>query len=235
MLSGCTARTEPPSPAEEAEATRALSLLGAADDSTLTHAFAQVSARAHTRFSRIWQQIGQRPPATVMRVVRQGLGRDAVIVSEGRTGSFAKGFTGAPTNLLRVDSLAEHLVEKDPAHLSTRFAEDFIYRILLDTVMWNRPVQVIAIEARPNSAQSVKEARYYLDQGVLTAFYWVQVRQSLFFSENTRYFLQIRPDAHGAWVPHHIHMSTNLAFPLRPARRLGQSATVYDYREAVPK
>ncbi len=183
----------------------------------------------------MWQQIGQRPSATVMRVVRQDLGRDAVIVAEGRTGSFAEGFAGAPASLLRVGALAEHIVEKNPAHLSTRFAEDFIYRILLDTVMWNRPVQVIAIEARPNSAQPVQKARYYLDQGTLTAFYWEQVRQSFFFSENTRYFLQVRPDAHGAWVPHHIHMSTNLALPLRLARRLGQSTTVYDYRESMPQ
>ncbi len=192
-------------------------------------AFAQVTAPQHTRYSRVVQQLGQSPTAIVERIVRQAPPQDAQVVAQSERGAFAGGFSGPSQNTLTIEDLAEHIVEEDPAHLSTRFSEDFVYQTLPDTVLWNRPVQVIAIRARTNAAQPVQYARYYLDQETVVAIYIERVRRTLFFSENTRYYLQIRPHKSGAWVPYHAHVYTELALPLRPVRRLGRTTTLYGY------
>ena len=228
MLAACAAAPNPPTTAEEAAALQALALLRAADDSTLVRAFTEVNAHAHSRLSRITQQIGTRPAATATRLVRQEPQGDAEVASLSETGAFSEGFSGASPNMVSIYDLAGHIVEADPHHLSTRFSEDFVYRMLPDTVLWKRPVQVVAIEARPHSTQPVRKAYYYLDQGTLAAIYLVRTRRTMFFSEHTRYYVQVRPVAQ-RWVPYQIGLSTELTFPLRPTRRLSRSATLFAY------
>ena len=232
VLPCCSARPELPTAAQQADAARALAVLSAADIELLPQAFAEVNARRHTRYSRLVQQIGSKMPATVARIVRQGPESDAVVVAHYESGVVASGFRGVPANTLRVDAVAEQIIETEPAHLSTRFAEDFLYETLPDTMRWNRPVQVIAISARPNAPQPVREARYYVDQGVVVGLYIRRQRRTLFFSEDTRYYLEVRPDGYGAWVPHQLHIATDVALPLRPVRSLERMMTFYAYENS---
>ena len=233
IQSACTSSPALPTPAEAAEAERILAFLESADDSTLLRAFAQADAHAHVRLSHIAQQFGMRPRATVTRTVRQNAPGDAVITAQAETGSFAAGLTDHVPASLAVGPWAQHIVDPHPPHRNTRFAEDFIYRVLSDTVMWNRPVQVLSVEARTHAAQPLRKARYYVDQGTITGIYMEHARRTLFFVEDTRYYLQVRPGPQGRWVPHHIHASTQLLFPLRSARRLSRSTTLFAHRESA--
>jgi len=230
ILQGCAPRPAPPEPAEEAAATQVLERFDSIDDSTLTRVFGEVNNREHTRSLHVAQRIGTRSAATIDRIVHQVPGQEANVLSQSETGTFAHGFRGPTANTLNSVALVNDILEEDPAHLSARFAEDYIYRMLPDTTLWDRVAQVIAIDAREGSRQPVRKARYSIDQGIVVGTYLERVHEALFFSERSYYYIQARPLPQGGWVPSHIHLSVTLNLPLRSKRTLERSETFYLYR-----
>jgi len=192
--------------------------------------FGQVNNLEYTRSLRVAQRIGTRAAATIARVVRQLPGQEAEVIAQSEAGNFAHGFRGPIANTLNNEGLADHVLEEDPAHLSARFAEDYVYRTLPDTVLWNRPIQLIAIDAREGSQQAVRKARYYIDQDVVVGVYLERVHDALFFSEQSHYYIQARPLPQEGWAPYKIYVSVTLNLPLRATRRLERSETFYLYR-----
>ena len=158
---------------------------------------------------------------------------DRAVVHEASDGEFARGVLASGADSLALDQLAGHLVDENPPHLSARFAEDYVYRLLPDTSLWGRPTQVISIAARTNTP--LRRALYFLDGPTLVALYWEEERNSLFSRESAEYFVQMRPLDGGSWAPYHLHISSRLVLPFMPARSLRRSITLFDYQDASSK
>ena len=220
----------PVATAQDSEETSlVMSALEEMDGALLQRAFERLSEYAHTRYSRTEQRIAGL--ATMERITRHSVDSSVTVLSERASGDFTANGDGAEPKFLH---RPEHIIPEDPPYLSERFREAFEYRFLPDTLLWGRETQVIAIRARPGAPHAVRHARYYLDRASnsLVALFLERSAGGMFFTERSRYFLQLRPGPHRAWVPHHIHVESRLALPFRRPRKVSRTATFYSYGAA---
>ena len=205
--------------------------LQAVDDSILVHQFSSLSAREHHRHMRSTQVIENQSVASVERIVRNTPGGDAEVIAETWLGNFEQGFINRFSSIPDPSNLAASIIEDNPQYLSARFAEDYTFRVLPDTLLGHKSVQVVSIEALEGTDQPIRKAVYYIDQNTVVALLLEHTRRTLFFTEASHYYLEMRANNGQSWAPHHIYISTRLALPLRPRRTLTRSATFFKIQD----
>lgn len=133
-------------------------------------------------------------------------------------------------------ALISSLLPEDPPYLADKYFEDFRYSVLPDTLLLGRLARVIHVAANPASGrkQQVQEVRYFIDDelGDLVALSIRQSTQTLFYSESSTCFVQLRRSPGLDWVPYLIRLATQLKLPLRPAVSLLRTEAFYGYAEA---
>lgn len=136
-----------------------------------------------------------------------------------------------PPDLTRIPS---HVLPDDPPYLSARFHEDYRYRLLPDTLLWDRHTHVIDIWAN-DASQSITHARYFVDRQTndIVAVSIERTENTLFFVEASRFYLSLRPGPGQTWVPHHMRFVSQLKLPLHPVRTIRTATTFYDYAAAT--
>ena len=117
--------------------------------------------------------------------------------------------------------------------IAPRNRDAILYRFLPDTTLWEAATQVIEVRARPGSgdAQSIRRTHLYLDRasGELVAVYIERTEGDLFFSEESRFYLHIRPAPDSGWVPSTARFLTRLRLPLRSPRQFRCVSAYYAY------
>lgn len=232
---------ENPRPAEtpalqsETERAPALSALAAARPDGLTNAFATVSTYAHTRRSRTETRSHDQIAAVGQTLRMHGLD-DAMppdILALDTLGAAPADMTEypLPPDLTHIPS---HVLPDDPPYLSARFHENYQYRLLPDTLLWDRPTQVIDISAS-DASQSITHARYFVDQQTsnIVAISVERTENTLFFVEASRFYVSLRPGPGREWVPHHMRFVSRLKLPLHPVHTIRTATTFYDYAVAT--
>lgn len=132
-----------------------------------------------------------------------------------------------------MSALISSLLPEDPAYLEDRYVEDFRYSMLPDTLLLGRLTRVMQVTARParGRKQPVEEVRYFIDSelGDLVALSIRQSTQTLFYSESSTCFIQLRQLPDLEWAPYLLRIATRLKLPLRPAVSLSRTEAFYGY------
>jgi hypothetical protein len=210
-----------------------------------------LSGYAFTREVRTEQRA---PDGTLLasseRSERHPLTGPPVVMTSNANGAFDEGLFGgseAPDSALH--NLAEYLLPEDPAYLSPRHRDAFTFHFMPDTLIWGSPAQVIEVRARPEAGegQNIQVARYFVEAGRdrLLAMYLERVDKALFFREEGRYAIYLRPldfardrplDSAGdrpvdgdRWVPGSTAFHTRIRTPFRPLQTFSTTATYAEF------
>lgn len=225
---------------DPAERDAVLAALESLKQDTLRNAFAGLVRYRYTRYTRTEQHDATQRTAFseyITRIDRHNGQRTQTILQADSTGAFDIGALGGfvTANPARRDaeSLPEYVLTDDPPYLAPRNRDAFLYRFLPDTLFWDAPTQVIEVLAHPinGTVQSIRRTRFYLDRATneLIAIYLERTENALFFDEESRFYLRLRPAPDGGWVPFNVRFRTRLSLPLRPPRHLYTVSTYYSY------
>lgn len=228
---------------EAAERDAAFDALDRIDGTAFREAFSQLSGYTFTRHVRTEQHA---PDGTLLasreRSERHPRTGPPVVMTSNANGAFDGGlFAGdeAPDSALH--NLAEYLLPDDPAFLSPRHRDAFTFHFLPDTLIWGSPARVIEVRVRPEAGddQNIQRARYYVEAGQdrLLAMYLERIDKALFFREEGRYALYLRPLDSARdrplggdrWVPGNTAFHTRIDTPFRPLQIFSTTATYAEF------
>ncbi|MEM1041370.1 MAG: hypothetical protein AAGI91_01970 [Bacteroidota bacterium] len=226
LLAACA--EPPPTPlsaTEAAERDSILALLGALDPDDLTRAFARLGAAPHVLETQV-EQLGADGTLLASRTrTTQHTADGVTMVSTDSAGAFAFGaFGGEAVWRAALDEppVAPRL-PADAPWLDARGREAFRFGTAPDTLLGDRPVRVLTVEARPGEGdgQPLRSARLYLDPETeaLVGFRLRRVMDAVLFGETTASSVLLHPGPDG-WRPYRTHVETMLGAPLATPRRL---------------
>lgn len=228
--------------AQEASRDSVLALLQSLRAEAIDTAFAQLTTLAFTRRVRTEQLDGDRVVASRTRVQRYPGGGAAspTLLRRDSSGTFDFGFlerfVGPGAEQESAVARPPNVVPDDPAYLSPRNREAYTYRLLPDTTLSGRTVQVIDVQARPDAEEkpSIRHARFYVDRvsGRLVAVRLARAKRTLLFDEDSQFFMRLQPGPDGRWVPHSTRYQTRLHLLLGTPRQFRTAASYTRYRTA---
>lgn len=222
-----------------AERDSIFTVLGAVDQAPFRAAFAQLEHHGFTRYTRTEQfDRGDYLVAFQEQVVRHALdgGRRAYLTqSLDSAGTFDYGyFSGfVSENVTSQDppDLTSYVLPEDPAYLLERNRDAYVFRILPDTLMWDMVARVVEVRARPaeGDGKNIRRVRLYVDRGTntLIAVYMERIDLAMWFREESRFYVHIRPAASGAWVPYNTRFESRISVPFRPTQLFRTVSTYY--------
>ena len=232
-LAACTDAPPPPLSSDAAaERDSVLVLLRAADMGALASAFDRLDAFRYQVETRTEQfdAVGQ---ATASRTVTADVTpqadapvADVVLADSNGTfdyGGFARFASSADGDLLPGDNPALLLVPEDPDYLDARNREAYTYRFAPDTLLGDRRVRVLYVQARPGEGDDkpIRRARLYLDPatGDLVGLRLLRTMNSLLFSERSDATILLQAGPAGGWLPHRTRFETSLGALFTADRR----------------
>ena len=185
----------------------------------------QGELRAYLERTLRYNSRGEEPAASVLEVDSSGT------FAFGLLGRFA---VGGEIDVERPTRLTERLLPEEPAYLSERNREAFLYSLEQGTTRAGRPVRILVIEARPGEGdeQTIRRVRLYVERQSrqLVALYLERADQDIFFSERSRLYAETKPTSDGAyWLPSRTRFHAQLDLPLQPPRAFRTSSVYYDY------
>ncbi len=223
-LAACTPTPEPVARAEAAQRDSALAILRSLDRAPLMAAFDGL-ARPY-RVETLVEQLGAdgEPAAFRSRTLRVGQGGAEVVAADsagaldfGAFGALAGG--GAWTGEVGANPVPLTLPE-EPAWLDPRGREAFRFGFAPDTLLGERRVRVLTVEARPGEGddQPLRRARLYVDGEVsLVGFRLHRRMDAVLFGEASTVAVELHPGPEG-WRPHRVQLETALDAPLAAPR-----------------
>jgi hypothetical protein len=213
--------------------------LGTIDQETFTRAFSRLTDKSYTRYTRT-EQFDEEDYLIAFgeRVLRHGAGKTE-LVDHDSAGTFDYGyfsrFVSKTVDAYDPTDLARHIVPDDPAYMSARNREAYVYRTLPDTLMWDMVARVIEIRARPDEGdgQNIRRVRLYVERSSnkLIAMYLERIDLALWFREESRFYVHVRPTPAGEWVPYNTRFETLIRVPFRSAQRFRTVSTYYSFSE----
>lgn len=223
-LAACTEPApEPLSPADAAERDSVLALLRTADTDVLAAAFNRLDAFRYHVETRT-EQLGADGQTRAFRAIsadvapEAGAPRADVLLTDSAGtfdyGGFAALAADAEEHPLPADNPATLVLPDDPAYLDPRGRDAFQFRFAPDTLLGDRRVRVLRVEARPGEGddQILRRARLYLDPatGVLVGVRLHQRMASVLFSEASDMTILLQPGPAGGWLPDFTRYETAL-------------------------
>ncbi len=221
-----------------------LAALCTMEHSALQRAFDRLPAYAFTRRMRTEQYArdGGGLRAAEERTVRYRPAAGSFAVLESRSsGTFDSGWMGglffSGQESPRLSDRAPHLLPEAPAYRSGRTQAAYAYRLLPDTLLWGRPVQVLDVRLRPEADQqpSLRRARLFVDRASrqLIALRLLRVDGSALFREASLWQARLRPAPDSGWVPSEVRVRTRFDLPLQAPQRLHTVSTYSDYQPSL--
>jgi hypothetical protein len=128
---------------------------------------------------------------------------------------------------------ARRIVPDDPAYMSARNRDAYVYRSLPDTVMGDVSARVIEIRARPQvgDSQNVRNVRLYVDRNSsrLIAMYLERIDRAMWYREESIFYVHVRMMPDTSWMPYNTRFETRITVLFRPAQRFRTASTYYGY------
>lgn len=218
-----------------------VSFIGSLDQDAIKEAFQRLDSREFTRYTRTEQfDRDDYLIAFEERLMRHSgpeSTRQFMILDRDSAGTFDYGyfsrFVSQTVESQDPTDLAKHIIPEDPAYLSPRNREAYIYRSLADTLMWDMTARVIEVRARPEEGdgQNIRRVRLYIDRGSnrLIAIYLERIDLAMWYREESQFYVHIRPDPSGSWVPYNTRFETRIGVPFRPTQRFRTVSTYFNY------
>jgi len=171
---------------------------------------------------------------------------DVSVGAEGRTSSVTRADSGGAFDFgffnqfvsENVDDpnpvdLVPYLIKEDPSYLNPKNIEKYSFRMMGDTLMWDRSAMIIEIRARPDLVDglNVRKVRYYVDRmtNELVAVYLERIDLGLLFREESTFFMHIRPAEGDIMVPYNTRFTTLIRTPFRGAYKIRTVSTYTDH------
>jgi hypothetical protein len=239
----------PSSPARDS----ALAVLERMDRTALDSSFARLRDRAYVRHTRL-DRLG---PGGAVRAWRTrtlryapeaGAAPDRVAAdrvaadSAGAPGRAPlSGLASSANPQARLENPVPYALPDQPAYLSPRTREAFAYRLTADTLGFGPgrsavAVQVVEVRARPGAGddQSIRYARLVVTRAdrALVAASVVRAERTLFFREDSRFSLLLRPGPAGAWLPGLTRFRARVDVPFRAPRQFRTASAYYGFGNA---
>jgi hypothetical protein len=227
LLAACSSEAPVPNlPEQDAdEQAIVLAALDTLQTDLLRDAFDSLPSRARTWVTRTEQLA---PDGAVLGSrtyrVRQDTQGDLQIISVDSSGAYDFGLfasmtddEGAPEAY--TNPLPEILPE-DPAYASARNADAFLYRRLPDTTLAGQSVHRYEVQARPDTDQPIRRARFYVtpETQQLVALDLKRINPSFLFQEDSRFQVFATPNASGSWEPDFVDIRTAISLPTQRSR-----------------
>ena len=222
---------------DESVRTEVLSQIEDVDISHFEEAFANLPTHEYVRYTRT-EQFDDEDFMVAFRertVKHSGPmeNRQFDVVSADSSGNFDFGFFRrfVSANVQNEDpgNLAPYLFPEDPAYLSERNFEAYLYRIKPDTMMGQTAARVVEIRARPveGDGKNIRRAQYFFDKNTdqLIAFRLERIDLALFFREESVFYAHIQPGLGDSWVPYNTRFETRILMPFKPMQRFRTVAT----------
>ena len=249
VLIGCSTSDEENIPTQrtqfvqnEEERSAVLNMIDEIDISPFHEAFQNLPAYDYTRYQRTEQYTeGDFLVAFRERTVRHSgkpASRQFRIQSTDSTGTFDFGFfrsfVSANVDDQDPENLTPYLFPEDPAYLSDRNYEAYLYRLKPDTLMRRTTARVVEVRAKPKDGdgKNIRRARYFFDKGSgdLIGFQLERIDLALFFREESAFYAHVQRTADGRWVPYNTRFETRIIMPFKPAQRFKTVATYSNFQ-----
>jgi hypothetical protein len=224
-----------------AERDSILTALSEIDQSAFLGAFQQLAHHDFTRYTRT-EQFDREDYLIAFQehIVRHEMRRGQrayVTMAMDSAGAFDYGYFSrfVSENVTSQDppDLTRHIVPEDPAYLSVRNRDAYIYRLLPDTLMWDMVARVIEVRAKPadGDGQNIRRVRLYVDRGSqqLIAMYMERIDLAMLFREESRFYVHTRPTPEGTWVPYNTRFESRISVPFRPTQLFRTVSTYFQY------
>lgn len=214
--------------------------LNAINQDPFRNAFTALEQQAFTRYTRT-EQFDKEDflvayQEHIIRHEHEGGARTYATQSMDSAGTFDYGyfsrFVSETVTTQDPPDLTRYVVPEDPAYLSERNRDAYVYRFLPDTLMWDMVARVIEIRARPadGDGQNIRRVRLYVDRGTQTliAMYMERIDLAMLFREESRFYVHIRPEG-DHWVPYNTRFESRISVPFRPTQLFRTVSTYYKY------
>ena len=246
-LAACTeAPPEPLAPADAAERDSVLAVLRTADTAALAAAFDRLDAFRYHVESRT-EQFGADGRTEAARTVAAEVSPNAgapltdVVLADSTGafdyGAFAAFASEADENPLPGENPATLVVPEDPPYLDPRGREAYQFRFAPDTLLGDRRVRVLTVDARPGEGddKTLRRARLYLDPatGDLVGIRLLQRMESVLFSERSDASILLQPGPAGGWLPERTRFDTTLDALFTARRHFRLSRRYSDFMPAA--
>jgi len=111
------------------------------------------------------------------------------------------------------------------------------FRILADTLLWDRPAHVYEARARPESGDglNVRVVRQYVDveTNKLVGIFLERVDLALLFREESRFYVDLKPGPDGSFLPYNTRFETRIRMPFRGEYRIRTVSTFSGFQDAA--
>ncbi len=245
LFSGCSRGTAIAPTAGEAELRDSvLTILRGADQAPFRSAFSELSNYDFTRYIRTEQYDGEDFMVAydehIIEVSTQSGERLTHIEQADSAGNFEFGFfkSFVSENVEEVDpnDLVPFVLPDDVGYLNPRDRDKYSYKLLPDTLLWDRQAQVVEVRAKPELADglNVRRVRHYIDRATneLMAVYLERIDLAMLFREESQFYVHVRPNNRGKLLPYNTRFQTLIMTPFRDANKIRTVSTYSDLRRA---
>ncbi|MEM6336288.1 MAG: hypothetical protein AAF752_06955 [Bacteroidota bacterium] len=210
VLAGCS-RPPVPSEAERASADSAFVWLSELDREPLDTAFGRLHQLGYTETQTVTRFGEDGAPADSFRAVTQFSGEAGTRTADVHVAFASDGFAPDTDDTETTLDLSDFLAD-EPAFLSERGQENYLYTRAPDSTLGNRQLLVFDVQARPETSGAVKvqHARLFIDTETrtLAGFDIRREDTSFLFDEIARYRFGLQPTLDAGWLPAHFEATT---------------------------
>jgi len=245
FLSGCSRGTAIAPTAGEVELRDSvLTILRGADQAPFRSAFSRLANYDFTRYIRTEQYDGDDFMVAydehIIEVSTKSGERMTRIEQADSAGNFEFGFfkSFVSENVKEVDpnDLVPFVLPDDVGYLNPRDRDKYSYKLLSDTLLWDRQAQVVEVRAKPELADglNVRRVRHYIDRATneLMAVYLERIDLAMLFREESQFYVHVRPNNRGKLLPYNTRFQTLIMTPFRDANKIRTVSTYSDLRPA---
>ncbi|GMQ81839.1 MAG: hypothetical protein BMS9Abin05_1276 [Rhodothermia bacterium] len=153
-------------------------------------------------------------------------------------GAFDFGFFNrfVSENVESVDpvDLVPYVLPDELGYTNPRNSGRYSFRILPDTLMWDRLARVIEVRAKRDLADglNIRVVRQFVDRATnsLVGVYLERIDLGLLFREESNFYVDLRRADDGEFVPNNTRFESTIKMPFRGTYKIRTVSTYSDYR-----
>lgn len=246
IVGGCSrSSVAPAGPIEAAERDSIVAFIGTVNQESMRTAFERLEQYEYARYLRTEQYDGDDFLIAYMEhdiEAQSGPdGRLMTVTQSDSAGAFDFGFFNqfVSENVDNPDpvDLVPWLLGEAPVYLNPRNKDKYSFRMMGDTLLWDRSAMIVEVRAKPDVADglNVRKVRYYVDQSSrdLVAMYLERIDLGLLFREESTFYMHIQLVG-GELVPRNTRFQTKIMTPFKGSYLIRTVSTYTDHRRILP-
>lgn len=219
-----------------------LTELSIVDHSSFQSAFGQLSNYAYQRYVRTEQYDEEDFLIALdeyrIRIEGPDGERTTTVERTDSAGAFDFGFFNrfVSENVESVDpvDLVPYVLPDELGYTNPRNTDRYSFRILPDTLMWDRLARVIEVRARRDMADglNIRVIRQFIDRdtNLLVGVYLERIDLGLLFREESNFYVDLKRIDDGAFLPNNTRFESTIKMPFRGTYKIRTVSTYSNYQ-----